>query len=148
MFGKHNIIRAQRLENQVLTLSPSDFSCIEDYLSNFKTLINLCEECKIKIDEDHCIYLILSNIGNAYSMFVSTFYTMQEALGVAYKKPSLGNFCDSFIREQDKLVQLGVINTVGTSNKSLVVHQKDKPKNPKKQHPHHNNKKYKGPKPT
>jgi hypothetical protein len=52
------------------------------------------------------------------------------------------------IREQDKLVQLGVINTVDISNKALVVHQKDKPKNTKKQHPRHNNKQYKGPKPT
>jgi hypothetical protein len=58
------------------------------------------------------------------------------------------SFCDALIREQDKLVQLGVISTVGTSNKALVVHQKDKPKNPKKQHPRHNNKQYKGPKPT
>jgi hypothetical protein len=40
-----------------------------------------------------------------------------------------------------------VINTVGTSNKSLVTQQKDKYKNPKKQHPYHN-KKNKGPKPT
>ena len=81
-------------------------------------------------------------------MFVSTFYAMQEALGEAYQKPSLKNFCDALIREQDKLVQLGVINTAGTSNKALVVHQKDKPKNPKKQHPHHKKKQYKGPKPT
>ena len=81
-------------------------------------------------------------------MFVSTVYAMQEALGTTYKKPSLENFCDALIREQDKLVQLGVINTTGTSNKALVVHQKDKPKNPKKQHLHHNNKQYKGPKPT
>jgi transposase InsO family protein len=148
VFGKHNIIRAQQLENQVLTLSPNDFSCIEDYLSKFKTLRTLCEECKIKIEEDHCIYLILSKLGSAYFVFVSTFYAMQEALGTAYKKPSLENFCDALIREKDKLVQLGVINTAGTSNKALVVHQKDKPKNPKKQHPRHNNKQYKGPKPT
>jgi hypothetical protein len=52
------------------------------------------------------------------------------------------------IREQDKLVQLGVISTTGTSNKALVFHQKDKPKNPKKQHPCHNKKQYKGPKPN
>jgi hypothetical protein len=58
------------------------------------------------------------------------------------------NFRDALIREQDKLVKLGVINTAGTSNKALVVHQEYKPKNPKKQHPHHNNKKYKGLKPT
>jgi hypothetical protein len=81
-------------------------------------------------------------------MFVSTFYAMREALGITYKKPSLEKFCDALIREPDKLVQLGVINTAGTSNKALVIHQKDKPKNPKKQHPHHNNKQYKGPKPT
>jgi hypothetical protein len=33
VFGKHNIIRAHQLENQILTLSPNDFSSIEDYLS-------------------------------------------------------------------------------------------------------------------
>jgi hypothetical protein len=81
-------------------------------------------------------------------MFLSTFYAMQEALGETYQKPSLENFFDALIREQYKLVQLGVINTTGTSNKALVVHQKDKPKNPKKQHPRHNNKQYKGPKHT
>jgi hypothetical protein len=51
VFGKHNIIPAQQLENQVLALGPSDLSFIEDYLSKFKTLIILCEECKIKMDE-------------------------------------------------------------------------------------------------
>jgi hypothetical protein len=129
-------------------LSPSDFSCIEDYLSKFKTFRTLCEECKINIYEDRCIYIILSKLGSAYSLFVYTFYAIQEAAGEAYQKPSLENFFDSLIREQDKLVQLGVINTASTSNKALVVHQKDKPKSPKKQHPCHNNKQYKGPKPT
>jgi hypothetical protein len=148
VFGKHNIIRVQQLENQVLTLSPNDFSCIEGYLFKFKTLRTLCEECKINIEEDRCIYIILSKLGSACSVFVSTFYAMQKALGTAYKKPSLEKFCDALIREQDKLVQLGVISTTGTSNKALVAYNKDKPKYPKKQHPHHNNKQYKGPKPT
>jgi hypothetical protein len=52
------------------------------------------------------------------------------------------------IREEDKLVQLGVINTVGTSNKALVAQQKYKPKYPKKQHLRYKNKQHKGPKPT
>jgi hypothetical protein len=56
---------------------------------------------------------------------------MQEALGETYQKTSLEKFCDALIREQDKLVQLGVINTAGTSNKALFFHQKEKPKNPK-----------------
>jgi hypothetical protein len=148
VFGKLNIIRAQQLENQVLTLNPSDFSCIGDYLSKFKTLIILCEECEIKMEEECCIYLILSKLGSAYSVFVSTFYAMREALGKSYKKPTLESFCAALIREEDKLVQLGVINTAGTSNKALVSQQKDKPKYPKKQHPRYNNKQHKGPKPT
>jgi hypothetical protein len=147
VFGKLNIIREQMLENQILTLIPSDFSCLGDYLSKFKTLIILCEECKIKMEEEHCIYLILSKLGSAYSVFVSTFYAMREALGKAYEKPTLESFCASLIREEDKLIQLGVINTVGTSNKVLVAQQKDKPKYPKKQHPRYKIKQYKGPKP-
>jgi hypothetical protein len=73
-------------------------------------------------------------------MFVSTFYATREALWTSYQKPTLESFCDALIREQDKLLQLGVINTSVTSNKALVVQQKDKYKNPKKQHPCHNNK--------
>jgi len=53
--------------------------------------------------------------------------------------PSFEAFCDSLIREQDKLLHLGVINTAYTSNKALVAQQKYKTKHPKKQHPHSNN---------
>jgi hypothetical protein len=81
-------------------------------------------------------------------VFVSTFYATKKSLGSAYRNPSLESFCDALIREQDKLVQLGVIRTAGTSNKALVAQQKDKSKNPSKQHPRHNNKKNKGPKPS
>jgi hypothetical protein len=146
VFGKLNIVRAQQLENQILTLSPSDFCCLGDYLSKFKTLRILCEECKIKMEEECCIYLILSKIGSAYSMFVSISYAMREALGKAYEKPTLESFCAALIREEDKLIQLGVISTAGTSNKALFAQQKDKPKYPKKQHPRYNNKQHKGPK--
>jgi hypothetical protein len=98
VFGKLNIIRAQQLENQILTLSPNDFSCLGDYLSRFKTLRILCEECKIKMEEEHCIYLILSKLGSAYSVFVSTFYAMREDLGEeAYETPTLESFCASLI---------------------------------------------------
>jgi hypothetical protein len=135
VFGKLNIIRAQQLENQILTLSPSDFSCLGDYLSKFETLIILCEECKIKMEEECCIYIILSKLGSAYYVFVSTFYAMKEALGKAYVKATLESFCASLIREEDNLVQLGVINTTSTSNKALVSQQKYKPKYRKKQHP-------------
>jgi hypothetical protein len=57
---------------------------------------------------------------------IYTFYATIESLGTAYKNTSLASFCDLLIREQDKLVQLGVINTIGTSTKALVAQQKDK----------------------
>jgi hypothetical protein len=148
VFGKINIIRAQQLENQVLTLSPSDFACLGDYLFKFKTLRMLCEECEIQMEEEHCIYLILSKLGSAYFVFVSTFYVMREALWKAYQKITLESFCVAFIREEDKLIQLGVISSTGTSNKSLISQQKDKPKYPKKQNPRYNSKQHKCPKPT
>jgi hypothetical protein len=44
VFGKHNIIQAHQTENQIMTLSPNDFPCIEYYLSKFKTLRILCKE--------------------------------------------------------------------------------------------------------
>ena len=50
-FSKLNIIWEQQLENQVLTLIPCDFSFLGDYLSKFKTLKILCEECEIKMEE-------------------------------------------------------------------------------------------------
>jgi hypothetical protein len=93
VFGKLNIIREQQSENQVLTLIPNDFSCLGDYLSMFKTLRILCEECEIKMEEECFIYLILSKVGSGYYVFISTFYAMREALGKDYQKPTLDSFC-------------------------------------------------------
>ena len=48
------------------------------------------------MEEERCIYLIISKLGSAYPMFVSTFYAMREALGEeAYEKPCLFCFFDS-----------------------------------------------------
>jgi hypothetical protein len=108
-----------------MTLSPNDFSCIEDYLSKFKTIRLLCIDCKIDLKEDRCIYIILSKLCIAYSLFVSTFYANRDALESAYKYPTLESFCDALIRVQYKLVKIGVVSTIGTSKKSSVAQQKD-----------------------
>jgi hypothetical protein len=119
VFRKHKIIQAHQIENQILTLSPIEFSCIEDYLSKFKTLIILCAKCNIKLEEERCIYIILAKLGSAYLVFVSIVYATREALETYYKNISLESFCDALIREQDKLVQLGVINIACNSNKKI-----------------------------
>ena len=100
VFGKHNEIRGHQLENELISLNPSDFSCIQDYLSKYKPLRLLCAECKIKKQEKQNIYHILSKLGFAYSVFVYTFYSMKESLTAAsYQEPSLESFCDFLIRE-------------------------------------------------
>ena len=101
VFGKHNEIRGHQLENELLFLNPNNFSCIQEYLSKYKTLRLLCVECKIKKEDKQYIYHILSKLGSAYSVFVSIFYSMKESLTTAsYQEPSLESFCDSLIRDQ------------------------------------------------
>ena len=69
VFGKHNEIQGHQLENELIFLNPSEFSCIQDYLSKYKTLRILCEECKITKEHKQCINHILSKLGLAYSAF-------------------------------------------------------------------------------
>ena len=38
VFGKHNEIRGHQLENELISLNPNDFSCIENYLSKYTIL--------------------------------------------------------------------------------------------------------------
>ena len=132
----------------MLSLNPNDFSCIQDYLSKSKTLRLLCAECKIQKEDKQCIYYILSKLGPAYFVFVSTFYSMKESLTISsYQEPSLESFCDFLIREHDKFIHLGIINNVDTSRKALLSQQKEKSRPPKK-HFFCNNKPKKGPKPS
>ena len=65
----------------------------------------------------------------------------------SYIEPSIESFCDSLIREQDKLIHLGMIRNGDTSGKSFLAQQKEKSKPPKK-HNFCNNKPNKGPKPS
>ena len=52
---------------------------------------------------------------------------MKESLTAAsHQEPSLESFCDSLIREQDKLIQLGIINNADTSGKALLSQQEKK----------------------
>ena len=73
---------------------------------------------------------------------------MKESLTTtSYQELSLESFCDSLIREKDKLIHLGIINNVDTFGKALLTQQKENSKPPKK-HNFRNNNPNKGPKPS
>ena len=64
---------------------------------------------------------------------------MKESLDpTSYKYASLESFCDSLIREKDKLIHLGMISNLDTSRKALLAQQKEKSKYPKKKNPRNN----------
>jgi hypothetical protein len=77
-----------------MNLSPNDFPCIEYYLSKLKKLALLCIDCKLDLQEDRCLYVILARLGSAYSILYLSFMP-RESLGSAYKEPSLESFFDS-----------------------------------------------------
>jgi len=59
-------------------------------------------------------------------MFVSTFHFIRETFisqGKDYKSPSFDAFCDSLIREQEKLLHVGLINIRNYSKKALAAQQ-------------------------
>ena len=110
-------------KNELLTLDPSNFPFIQDYLSKFKTLKLLSESCKVKNEDKPLIYGILAKLPWAYFVFISTFHSTREALisvGTKYRDPYLDALCDSLIREQQKGLHLGLIKTSSSSNKALV----------------------------
>lgn len=132
-----NEIQAYQLENELLTLVPSSFSSIEDFLYFLKTLRLILECCKVKKEDDSLIYGILSKLGPIYSLFLSTFHSTREALIYAwtkYKAPSFDALYDSLIREQENILHLDLIKSISTSNKAWVAQQYQYSKNPKKHH--------------
>ena len=62
VFGIKYKIRSFKLENELLTLNPSNFPSIEEYLSKFKTLKLLLEGCKVTKEEESLIYGILAKL--------------------------------------------------------------------------------------
>ena len=57
------------------------------------------------------MFSVLRKIGLEYSVFVSTFHSGRVPSIPNWKMPSLYDFVESLIQEQDKLVQMGVIDT-------------------------------------
>jgi len=71
----------------------------------------------------------MSNLGPEYSVFVSTFHLVRLATGKSYNMPSLKEFMESLIFEQDKLIGMGKIKP--TKVHTLAMHDGSHNKNHK-----------------
>ena len=77
LFDKHDEIRIHQLENDLITLNPSNFEFLNAFFTKFKNLIYLLKQCKVEKDEDQLILDILTNLNPDYSVFGSTFQTVR-----------------------------------------------------------------------
>ena len=87
------------MKNKLIGLSPCDFDNIQDFFSKLNSSRLEFSNCGITEDDEQLILSILSKIGPKYSIFVSTFYAIMDALGSAYKMYSLHEFAAQLIRE-------------------------------------------------
>ena len=74
LFDKQDDLRIYRLENELISLHPTNFETLNDFFTKFKNLVFQLKLCKVEKEDDQLILSILSKIGVDYSVFVSTFH--------------------------------------------------------------------------
>ena len=73
LFAKQDEMRVHQLENELISLNPSDFGTMNEFFTKFKNLIFQLKQCKVEKEDDQLILAILSKLSAYYSVFVSTF---------------------------------------------------------------------------
>src|SRR5882757_2714941 len=71
LFGKIDEMRGHQIENELISLSPSNFESLQLYFSKFKALVLQLKQCGIKKKDDKLVLAILSKLGPDYLVFVS-----------------------------------------------------------------------------
>ena len=76
------------------------------------------KKCGLERKDEQLLLYVWRNIGFEYSVFFSTFHSRRASIP-NWRIPSLDAFVESLIQEQDKLVQMGVIQT--SKNQALFM---------------------------
>ena len=58
LFDKQDEMRIHQLENDLITLNPSNFKSLNEFFTKFKNLIYQLKKCKVEKDEDKIILAI------------------------------------------------------------------------------------------
>ena len=99
-------------------MSPTHFEMMQDFLSNFKSLVLQLKKCGIEKKEEQLILSLISKLGPEYSVFFLTFHS-GKLIVRNWRMPTLADFIESFTQEQEKLFQMGTIKS--TKDQSLVL---------------------------
>ena len=110
MFKKQDELRGYILENELVSLHPNSFETIEQLFTKFNSLLLQCRQCGIERKDEQNVFSLLRKLGSEYYVFVSIFHSKRESVP-DWKVLSLYSFFESLIKEQDKLIRMGVIKT-------------------------------------
>ena len=110
LFSKQDELRRHILENELIALQPNSFESIQQFFTKYKSPVLQCKQCGLERKDEQLVLYVLRKLGSQYSIFVSTFHSGSASIP-NWKMPSLYDFDESLIQEQDKLVQMGVIQT-------------------------------------
>ena len=111
LYVKQDEMKGHMLEVELLSLDPRNYDRIQDFFTKYNDLLLQLKGCGIdkSKEESRQILSIMSKLGPEYSVFVSTFHSVKLATGKSYTMPSLQEFMESLIFEQDKLIGMGKI---------------------------------------
>jgi hypothetical protein len=101
-------MRVHQLENELISLSPINFSNLQELFTNFKSLLIELNACGVMKGEEQLILSILSKLGPEYSVFVSSFQA-SKLTQEKWKMPPLNDFIATLTQDQANLFQMGVI---------------------------------------
>ena len=63
-------MRFHQLENELISLNPSNFETLNGFFIKFKNLMYQLKQCKVDKEDDQLILAILSELSANYSVFV------------------------------------------------------------------------------
>ena len=81
-----------KLEDELISLDPKSFDCIQDFIIKVNELRTKLTDCGNPIKDDRLIYSIHTKLSSDYSTFVSSFNTSKTTLVSAYKKVSFDEY--------------------------------------------------------
>ena len=111
-------MRVHHLENDLITLNPSNFKSLNEFFTKFKNLIYQLNKCKVEKEDDQLILSSLSKLSANYSVSMSTFQSVRITTP-NWKIPTLDAFIVYLTYEHDKLIQMGIIRS--SRDQALVV---------------------------
>ena len=66
LYGNQDDLRVYQLENELMSLHPSNFETLNDFFTKFKHIVLLLKQCKVDKEDDQLILTILSKIEADY----------------------------------------------------------------------------------